>query len=42
LITKLVVLLQSPITSFVRILGALPKQFVVVLDQVRQQKEGSE
>jgi large subunit ribosomal protein L10 len=42
LITKLVFLLQSPITSFVRILGALPKQFVVVLDQVRQQKEGSE
>ncbi len=42
LITKLVYLLQSPITSFVRILGALPKQFVVVLDQVRQQKEGSE
>jgi large subunit ribosomal protein L10 len=42
LITKLVFLLQSPITNFVRILGALPKQFVVVLDQVRQQKEGSE
>jgi large subunit ribosomal protein L10 len=42
LITKLVFLLQSPITSFVRILGALPKQLVVVLDQVRQQKEGSE
>jgi len=42
LITKLVFLLQSPISSFVRILGALPRQFVVVLDQVRQQKQGSE
>ena len=42
LITKLVFLLQSPISSFVRILGALPKQFVVVLDQVRQQRQGSE
>ncbi len=42
LITKLVYLLQSPITSFVRTLGALPRQFVVVLDQIRQQKEGSE
>ena len=42
LMSKLVFLLQSPIASFVRILGALPRQFVVVLDQVRQQKEGSE
>ena len=42
LISKLVFLLQSPIARFVRILGALPRQFVVVLDQVRQQKDGSE
>jgi large subunit ribosomal protein L10 len=42
LITKLVFLLQSPVTSFVRTLAALPRQFVVVLDQIRQQKEGSE
>jgi large subunit ribosomal protein L10 len=42
LITKLVFLLQSPVTSFVRTLAALPRQFVVVLDQIRQQKEGAE
>jgi large subunit ribosomal protein L10 len=42
LITKLVFLLQSPISRFVRTLGALPRQFVVVLDQIRQQKEGQE
>ncbi len=42
LITKLVFLLQSPVTSFVRTLAALPRQFVVVLDQIGQQKEGSE
>jgi len=42
LITKLLFLLQSPVTSFVRTLAALPRQFVVVLDQIRQQKEGSE
>jgi large subunit ribosomal protein L10 len=39
LIAKLVFLLQSPITRFVRGLAAIPRQFVVVLDQVRQQKE---
>jgi len=41
LISKLVYLLQSPISGFVKLLGALPRQFVVVLDQVRQQKEGA-
>lgn len=39
LITKLVYMLQSPIVRFVRALGAIPQQFVSVLDQVRQQKE---
>ncbi len=39
LITKLVFLLQSPIARFVRTLGALPQQFVLVLDQIRQKKE---
>jgi large subunit ribosomal protein L10 len=39
LIAKLVFLLQSPIARFVRGLGAIPQQFVSVLDQVRQQKE---
>ena len=40
LLSKLVFLLQSPISSLVRTLGALPRQFVVVLDQVRNQKDG--
>lgn len=39
LIAKLLFLLQSPITRFVRVLAALPRSFVVVLDQVRIQKE---
>jgi large subunit ribosomal protein L10 len=39
LITKLVFLLQSPITRFVRVLAAVPQQLVTVLDQVRVQKE---
>lgn len=39
LITKLVFLLQSPITGFVRVLAALPRNLVVTLDQVRQKKE---
>jgi len=42
LLTKLVFLLQSPISSFVRTLAALPRQFVVVLEQVRQQKESAD
>ena len=42
LIAKLVFLLQSPITRFVRSLAAIPRDFVVVLEQVRQQKESKE
>lgn len=42
LLTKLVFLLQSPISSFVKTLAALPRQFVVVLEQVRQQKESTD
>ena len=39
LIAKLLYLLQSPITRFASVLAAIPRQFVVVLDQVRQKKE---
>jgi large subunit ribosomal protein L10 len=39
LIAKLLFVLQSPITRFVRGLGALPQQFVTVLNQVLVQKE---
>jgi large subunit ribosomal protein L10 len=39
LIAKLLFLLQSPISRFVRVLGAIPQQFATVLDQIRQQKE---
>lgn len=42
LITKLVFLLQSPITRFVRSLGAIPQQLVNVLSQVAQEKENQE
>ncbi len=38
LITKLVFLLQSPVTRFVRTLNAIPQQFVNVLHQVAQEK----
>ncbi len=41
LLTKMVFLLQSPVSGLVRVLGAIPRQFVIALDQVRQQKEGS-
>ena len=41
LIAKLLFMLQSPITSFVRTLAALPRGLVVVLDQVRQKKEST-
>jgi large subunit ribosomal protein L10 len=41
LISKLVFLMQSPISGFVKVLGAIPRKFVIALDQVRQQKEGS-
>ena len=39
LIAKLLFLLQSPITRVVRGLGAITRDFAVVLDQIRQQKE---
>lgn len=41
LIAKLLFLLQSPITRLARVLAAVPQQLVIVLDQVRQQKEES-
>ena len=41
LIAKLLYLMQSPITRFASVLAAIPRQFVVVLDQVRQKKEGA-
>src|ERR1044072_5331894 len=40
LIAKLLFLLQSPISRFVRTLAAIPRDFVVVLDQVATQKAG--
>jgi large subunit ribosomal protein L10 len=39
LIAKLLFLLQSPIVRFARVLAAVPRSLVVVLDQVRQQRE---
>lgn len=39
LIAKLLFLLQSPITRLVRTLAAVPRDFVLVLEQVRQKKE---
>jgi large subunit ribosomal protein L10 len=39
LLTKLVFLLQSPMARLARVLAAVPQQLVIVLDQVRQQKE---
>lgn len=39
LIAKLLFLMQSPVSSLVRTLGELQRQFVVVVDQVRQEKE---
>lgn len=41
LIAKLLFLLQSPISRFASALAAIPRQLVVVLDQVRQSKEGT-
>lgn len=41
LIAKLLFLLQSPITRLARVLAAVPRDFVVVLEQIRQQKEGA-
>ncbi len=42
LIGKLVFMLQSPISRFVRCLGAIPQQFVSVLDQIAKSKESSQ
>jgi large subunit ribosomal protein L10 len=39
LIAKLLFLVQSPITRFVRVLAAVPQSFVMVLDQVRKKRE---
>jgi large subunit ribosomal protein L10 len=41
LIAKLLYLLQSPITRLARVLAAIPRDFVVVLDQIRRQKESA-
>lgn len=40
LIAKLLFLLQSPITRLVRTLAAIPRDLVVVLDQIGKQKAG--
>lgn len=42
LISKLLFLLQSPVSRLVRTLAALTKGLVVALDQVRQQKENEQ
>ena len=39
LLAKLLFLMQSPVSSFVRLLGALPEGFVRVLAQVSDKKE---
>lgn len=39
LIARLLYLLQAPVARFVRVLGAIPRDFVVVLDQIRAQRE---
>jgi large subunit ribosomal protein L10 len=41
LIAKLLYLLQSPISRFATVVAAIPRQFVVALDQIRQKKEGT-
>jgi large subunit ribosomal protein L10 len=41
LIAKLLYLMQSPISRLVRGLGAIPQQFVSVLDQIGKQKASS-
>lgn len=39
LLAKLLFLLQSPVTRFVRVLGALPRSVVIALDQIAKKKE---
>ena len=39
LLSRLLYLLQSPVTRLARVLAAVPQSFVTVLDQVRQQRE---
>ncbi len=41
LVARLLYLMQSPITRLARSLAAIPRQLVVVLDQVAKQQEGS-
>ncbi len=41
LIAKLLFLLQSPVTRFVRTLAEMPRRAVSVLDQIRQAKESA-
>jgi large subunit ribosomal protein L10 len=41
LIAKLLFLLQSPVSRFVRTLGAVTREFVVVMDQIGKQKAGA-
>jgi large subunit ribosomal protein L10 len=40
LLAKLLFLMQSPIVRFARVLAAVPQSFVMVLDQIRQKKDG--
>ncbi len=42
LIAQLVYLLGSPISRFVRTLGAIPRNLVVVLNQIKEKKEKGE
>jgi large subunit ribosomal protein L10 len=39
LLAKLLFLMQSPVQRFVRVLAAVPQSFVMVLDQIRIQRE---
>lgn len=41
LLAKLLFLLQSPVTRLVRTLAAVPRDFVYVLEQIRQKKESA-
>lgn len=42
LVAKLVFLLQSPVSRFVRTLAAMPRQLVVVLEQIRRRQESAD